>query len=142
MLTLKYLLITCGLGMMIVAVCILAYDLYRELLYRRALETPGGAAGAAPVVVRWRTSLALAMLAWGPLLMAFSIVVVPSGTAGRAGQPDERDSTRHAVSRSAHGRCRWWRMWRCSIRGIKSLLLELQKAAKPSARVFPRGPSF
>ena len=38
--------------------------------------------GAAPVVVRWRTSLALAMLAWGPLLLAFSIVVVPSGMAG------------------------------------------------------------
>jgi regulator of protease activity HflC (stomatin/prohibitin superfamily) len=67
---------------MIAAVCILTYDLYRELLYRRALETPGGAVGAAPVVVRWRTSLALAMLAWGPLLVAFSMVVVPSGTAG------------------------------------------------------------
>ncbi len=82
MLALKYLLITCGLGMMIAAVCILTYDLYRELLYRRALETPGGAATTAPVIVRWRTSLALAMLAWGPLLVAFSIVVVPSGMAG------------------------------------------------------------
>jgi regulator of protease activity HflC (stomatin/prohibitin superfamily) len=82
MLALKYLLITCGLGMMVAAVCILTYDLYREMLYRRSLETPGGAVGAAPVSVRWRTSLALAMLAWGPLLVAFSIVVVPSGTAG------------------------------------------------------------
>jgi regulator of protease activity HflC (stomatin/prohibitin superfamily) len=82
MLALKYLLITCGLGMMIAAACILTYDLYREMLYRRALEMPGGAATAAPVVVRWRTSLALAMLAWGPLLIAFSIVVVPSGMAG------------------------------------------------------------
>src|ERR1700730_2185229 len=81
MLVLKYLLITGGVGMMIAAVCILTYDLYRELLYRRALETPGGAVGAAPVVLRWRTSLALTMLAWGPLLVAFSIVVVPSGTA-------------------------------------------------------------
>src|SRR6202162_6377873 len=85
MLALKYLSITCGLGMMVAAVCILTYDLYRELLYRRALETPGGSVGAAPVVVRWRTSLALAMLAWGPLLIAFSIVVVPSGTAGVRG---------------------------------------------------------
>ncbi|MGA7402356.1 MAG: SPFH domain-containing protein [Candidatus Sulfotelmatobacter sp.] len=82
MLALKYLLITCGLGMIFAAVCILTYDLYRELLYRRALETPGGAVSAAPVVMRWRTSLALAMLAWGPLLVAFSIVVVPSGMAG------------------------------------------------------------
>jgi len=82
MLALRYLLITGGLGMIFGAVCILTYDLYREMLYRRALETPGGAVAATPVVVRWRTSLALAMLAWGPLLVAFSIVVVPSGTAG------------------------------------------------------------
>src|SRR5208283_5231103 len=82
MLALKYLLITCGLGMIFAAVCILTYDLYREMLYRRALETPGGAVSAAPVVVRWRTSVALAMLAWGPLLIAFSIVIVPSGMAG------------------------------------------------------------
>jgi regulator of protease activity HflC (stomatin/prohibitin superfamily) len=82
MLALKYLLITCGVGMMIAAVCMLTYDLYREMLYRRTLEAPGGAVTAAPVMVRWRTSLALAMLAWGPLLVALSIVVVPSGTAG------------------------------------------------------------
>jgi regulator of protease activity HflC (stomatin/prohibitin superfamily) len=82
MLALKYLLITGGLGMIFTAVCILTYDLYREMLYRRALETPGGAAAAIPVALRWRTSLALAMLAWGPLLVAFSIVVVPSGMAG------------------------------------------------------------
>ena len=82
MLALKYLLITGGVGMMIAAVCILTFDLYRATLNRRLLETPGGAVGAAPVVVRWRTSLALAILAWGPMLVAFSIVVVPSGTAG------------------------------------------------------------
>jgi regulator of protease activity HflC (stomatin/prohibitin superfamily) len=82
MLALRYLLITCGLGMIFAAVCILTYDLYREMAYRRALETPGETASAAPVVVRWRTSLALAMLAWGPLLAAFGIVVVPSGMAG------------------------------------------------------------
>ncbi len=82
MLALKYLLITCGVGMMIAGGCILTYDLYREMLYRRSLETTGGAVGAAPVVVRWRTSLALVMLAWGPLLVAFSLVVVPSGMAG------------------------------------------------------------
>src|SRR5271166_935744 len=82
MLALKYLLIMGGLGMIFAAVCILTYDLYREMLYRRALDTPGGAATAAPVVVRWRSSLGLLLLAWGPLLIAFSIVVVPSGMAG------------------------------------------------------------
>jgi regulator of protease activity HflC (stomatin/prohibitin superfamily) len=80
MLTLKYLLMTGGVGMMVAAVCILAYDLYREVLYRRALATMGNTATVP--VVRWRTSLALAMLAWGPLLIAFSVVVVPSGMAG------------------------------------------------------------
>src|SRR5438552_1865676 len=32
--------------------------------------------------MRWRTALALALLAWAPLLLAASIVVVPSGMAG------------------------------------------------------------
>src|ERR1700728_1309863 len=82
MLALKYLLIMFGVGTIVAAICVLTYDLYREMLYRRLLQTPGGAAGAAPVAVRWRTSLALVMLAWGPLLIAFSIVVVPSGMAG------------------------------------------------------------
>ena len=35
MLALKYLLIACGVGMMIAALGILIYDLYREVLYRR-----------------------------------------------------------------------------------------------------------
>ena len=82
MLALKYLLIAVGLGMMIAAVFILAYDLYREIKYRRALAMPGVTVVVAPPILRWRTSLALAMLAWGPLLVAFSIVVVPSGMAG------------------------------------------------------------
>jgi regulator of protease activity HflC (stomatin/prohibitin superfamily) len=82
MLALRYLLIMCGLGMIFGAVCILTYDLYREMLYRRAMETPGGAVTAKPGSIRWRASLALAMLAWGPMLVAFSIVVVPSGMAG------------------------------------------------------------
>ncbi|HVI07132.1 MAG TPA: SPFH domain-containing protein [Candidatus Binatia bacterium] len=82
MLALKYLLMACGISMTAAALGILIYDLYRLMLYRRLLETPGGAVTAAPVGIRWRTSLALAMLAWGPLLLAFSLVVVPSGMAG------------------------------------------------------------
>src|SRR5260370_11335971 len=82
MLALKYLLITGGLGMILAAMSILGYDLYRDLMYRKALAAPG--AGPVPALpqLRWRTSLALALLAWGPILLAFSIVVVPSGTAG------------------------------------------------------------
>jgi regulator of protease activity HflC (stomatin/prohibitin superfamily) len=82
MLALKYLLITTGLVMILVALSILTFDLYRQLLHRRALAT----LGAEPVPplrpLRWQASLALAMLAWGPILLAFGIVVVPSGMAG------------------------------------------------------------
>jgi len=81
MLALKYLLIAGGLGMILVAVSILGYDLYRELLYRRALATPGGTVPQLPEW-RWRTSLALVLLAWGPILLALSIAEVPSGMAG------------------------------------------------------------
>src|SRR6202790_999186 len=82
MLALRYLLITGGFGMILVAVGILGYDLYREWLYRRALAVPG--AGTVPVQPqwRWRTSVALGLLAWGPVLLAFAIVVGPSGMAG------------------------------------------------------------
>src|ERR1700726_3327246 len=81
MLALKWVLMAGGLGMILVAVGILGYDLYRELLYRRALATPGST--VPPVSQwRWRTSVALGLLAWGPILLAFAIVVVPSGMSG------------------------------------------------------------
>jgi len=81
MLALKYLLMSGGFGMILVAVGILGFDLYEEALYRRALATPGA---ELPHVTkwRWRTSLALVLLAWGPILLAFSIVVVSTGMAG------------------------------------------------------------
>ena len=81
MLALKYLLMVGGFGMMLVALGILGFDLYREILYRRALTTPGATVPAQPEW-RWRASLALVFLAWGPILLAVSIVVVPSGAAG------------------------------------------------------------
>jgi regulator of protease activity HflC (stomatin/prohibitin superfamily) len=81
MLFLKYLLMTGGVGMILIALGILAYDLTMELQYRRAM-----AGGVAPLraipKLRWRTTMALAMLAWAPILIALSIVVIPSGTAG------------------------------------------------------------
>jgi regulator of protease activity HflC (stomatin/prohibitin superfamily) len=71
-----------GFGMILVAMGILGYDLYLEVLYRKALATPGVTPIATAPVWRWRRSLALLLLAWGPILLAFSIVVVPSGMAG------------------------------------------------------------
>lgn len=81
MLALKYLLMSGGFGMILAAVGILGYDLYAQTLYRRALATPGASVPPEPKA-RWRTSLALAFLAWGPILLAFSIVIVPTGMAG------------------------------------------------------------
>lgn len=82
MLLLKYLLMSGGVGMLLFAVGILTYDVYLELQYRKALAAAGP--GPLPRVpeIRWRTSIALAMLAWAPILLAMSIVIVPSGMAG------------------------------------------------------------
>jgi regulator of protease activity HflC (stomatin/prohibitin superfamily) len=82
MLALKYLLITGGLGMIFAALSILGYDLYRERVYRSALAAPEDAMMTRLPQWRWRISLALVLLAWGPILLAFSIVVVPSGMVG------------------------------------------------------------
>src|SRR6266576_7145435 len=81
MLFLKYLLTSSGIAMMVIAAGILAYDFYLEIRHRQAQAMPEAAPTAAPHI-RWRASLALALLAWGPLLIAAGIVVVPSGMAG------------------------------------------------------------
>jgi regulator of protease activity HflC (stomatin/prohibitin superfamily) len=82
MLFAKYSLLWGGIGMIAVAVGVLAYDLYLEMKYGQALAVAG--AGSAPPAphVRWRSSVGLALLAWGPILFALGIVVVPSGMAG------------------------------------------------------------
>ena len=82
MLFVKYLLMTGGIGMFLTAAGILTYDTYLGMQYRRALAADGSETVPAVPQLRWRVSLALAMLAWAPLLLALSIVVVPSGTAG------------------------------------------------------------
>ncbi len=81
MLFLKYLLMLGGIAMITVAAAILAYDIYLEVKYRQALAVAN--AGPLPPVpqMRWRSSLALVLLAWGPILLSLGIVVVPSGMA-------------------------------------------------------------
>jgi regulator of protease activity HflC (stomatin/prohibitin superfamily) len=81
MLFLKHLLMFVGVGMILAAVGILAYDWYLLLRRKAALQ-----AGVEPVPpfspTRWRPALALALLGWGPILLALGIVVVPNGMAG------------------------------------------------------------
>jgi regulator of protease activity HflC (stomatin/prohibitin superfamily) len=98
MLFLKYLLLYAGISMFVVAAAILAYDAYLFFAYRRLAAFAGGTpadAGTRPIggssenalpltepPIRWRTSVALVMLAWAPILVSAAIVIVPSGTAG------------------------------------------------------------
>jgi regulator of protease activity HflC (stomatin/prohibitin superfamily) len=80
MLFFKYLLTWSGVAMIAVAIAILGYDVYLMLEFRKARAA--GDLGAVLRPVRWRAALALALLAWAPLLIATGIVVVPSGMGG------------------------------------------------------------
>ena len=82
MLFLKYVLLWGGIAMIVSAVGILIYDLRREWEYK--LVTVAGTPEATPAApqIRWRASIGLALLAWGPILLAVGIMVVPSGRAG------------------------------------------------------------
>jgi len=82
MLFLKYILIVGGIAMMATAVGILVYDLRREWQYKVATATGMRETLLPAPQLRWRASLALALLAWGPIILALGIVVVPSGMAG------------------------------------------------------------
>ncbi len=77
----KYLLLLGGTGMIAAAVALLTRDLYLISKHRQLTAMPGAAIPPAPEA-HWRAALALALLAWGPILLAMGIVVVPSGTAG------------------------------------------------------------
>ncbi|MBV9480861.1 MAG: hypothetical protein JO249_08915 [Acidobacteria bacterium] len=81
MLFLKNLLMAGSIVAMVAAAAILGFDLYLDMRHRKAI-----AMGLTPAIakpkVRWRTSVRLVLLAWAPMLLALSIVVVPSGMAG------------------------------------------------------------
>ena len=58
-----------------VASAILAFDLWRELSYERAVMAgPGEDFNA-----RWHVGLALTMLAWGPILLSTGILIAANG---------------------------------------------------------------
>ena len=90
MLWLKYLLLSAGIAMFAIAAGILTCDAYLLIVWQRRrsnLDPEAGAPGLSPSPgpnpkVRWRTSVALVMLAWAPLLISAGIVIVPSGMAG------------------------------------------------------------
>jgi len=86
MVFLRYVLLWGGAGMIAAAVAILARDFYLAAKHKQALATAATAAVPdAPEIhwrQDWRNAIALALLAWVPILLSYGIVVVPSGTAG------------------------------------------------------------
>jgi regulator of protease activity HflC (stomatin/prohibitin superfamily) len=82
MLFLKYILMWGGIGMIVTAIGILAHDLYLEVNYKQAIAAGGPGPFPVEPTIRWRVGAALGLLAWGPILLALGIVVVPSGMAG------------------------------------------------------------
>ncbi|MCL4523055.1 MAG: SPFH domain-containing protein [Acidobacteria bacterium] len=84
MLLLKYLLLTAGFGLLAGALAIVVYDIFNAIQYRRMLAAGAATAPHPPHAVRLRLAGKLAVIAWLPLLLSLSIVVVPSGMAGVA----------------------------------------------------------
>jgi regulator of protease activity HflC (stomatin/prohibitin superfamily) len=83
MLLIKYLLMAVGIAMFGSAAAVLGYDLYLMAMARRALERlqPGQTAPEEGKV-RWKVGVALVLLAWAPILVAMSLIVVPAGMGG------------------------------------------------------------
>jgi regulator of protease activity HflC (stomatin/prohibitin superfamily) len=86
MLAIKYLLMLAGVLLLAAGAAITIYDMWRMFERSRAVAGEGedvGQKNEEPVEpVRWRTSIALGLVACLPLLIALSIVVVPSGMGG------------------------------------------------------------
>jgi hypothetical protein len=87
MLAIKYLLMVAGVLLLAAGAAIAIYDAWRVFQHSRWLLRGTGEDVApelidTPQPVRWRISLALVVVACLPLLIAMSIVVVPSGMGG------------------------------------------------------------
>jgi regulator of protease activity HflC (stomatin/prohibitin superfamily) len=83
MIFLRYLLLWGGAGMIAAAIGILAHDLYLVAKHKQQVATAEPAQPSPPApFIHWRSAIALVLLAWGPIILALGIVVVPSGMGG------------------------------------------------------------
>jgi regulator of protease activity HflC (stomatin/prohibitin superfamily) len=84
MIVLRYLLIFAGIGLLVGAAAILAWDLYEVLKFRRKKPEELGELAdlREPPLIRWKEARSLATACIVPLLAGLSIAVVPSGSAG------------------------------------------------------------
>jgi hypothetical protein len=67
------LMISCGIGLTLTAIGILAHDVARELEEHRVLRIRGVASTILPRT-KWRTAAALVMLAWASPLLAIGLL--------------------------------------------------------------------
>ena len=81
MIFLRYLLLWGGAGMIVTAIGLLSRDLFILTKHKQSLADLGDKPAPEPPLVHWRAALGLALLAWGPIILAMGIVVVPSGMA-------------------------------------------------------------
>jgi regulator of protease activity HflC (stomatin/prohibitin superfamily) len=81
MIALKVLMMIAGISLMAAAVAFPLYGLWLRFRYRQK-KALGDEAAVEPEAIPWRAPVALAMVACLPLLIAQSIVVVPSGMGG------------------------------------------------------------
>jgi regulator of protease activity HflC (stomatin/prohibitin superfamily) len=82
MVFLRYLLLWGGAGMLAAAVAILARDFYFLAKHKQAPAGSEAVPAREAPAIHWRKAIALAALAWVPILLSLGIVVVPSGMAG------------------------------------------------------------
>jgi regulator of protease activity HflC (stomatin/prohibitin superfamily) len=82
MLLLKYFMLIAGIGAYTMAAAMVIYGLYMAEAYRRQLARGTAEKVTPPEPVPWGLIKKTAAVAWLPLLLGVSIVVVPSGMAG------------------------------------------------------------
>ncbi|HEY1577057.1 MAG TPA: SPFH domain-containing protein [Terracidiphilus sp.] len=81
MIALKVLMTIAGISLMAAAVAFPLYGLWLRLRYRQK-KTLGDETAMEPEPIAWRTPIALALVACVPLMIAGSMVVVPTGMGG------------------------------------------------------------
>ena len=81
---LRYFLLSAGIAMFLLSAAILCCDAYLLLSCRRRRPLLRGRSDASELAPcpRWRTFVALVMLAWAPLLISAGIVIAASGLTG------------------------------------------------------------
>jgi regulator of protease activity HflC (stomatin/prohibitin superfamily) len=82
MLVIKYLLFMGAVATLVIAAARVLVDLYFQFEYRRRLALHPDLTLPLPRPLRWKPAVRLGLLSLLPLLIALSIVVVPSGMAG------------------------------------------------------------